>query len=104
AFVGTILAVDAERRLHAVFLKAQDSEIPPIGRYLAGLFGLTPREVAVLMPLLKGMSPAEVADELGVSVATVRSHLQRLFAKTRTERQVDLVRVVLQSIPPVQLA
>jgi DNA-binding CsgD family transcriptional regulator len=32
----------------------------------------------------------------------VRSHLARLYAKTGTERQADLVRVVMQAMPPTR--
>jgi DNA-binding CsgD family transcriptional regulator len=35
-----------------------------------------------------------VADELGVSAATVRTHLKNLFEKTGMRRQADLVRLI----------
>jgi predicted ArsR family transcriptional regulator len=35
-----------------------------------------------------------VADALGIGKATVRTHLQRLFGKTDTKRQSDLVKLV----------
>jgi len=36
----------------------------------------------------------QVATALGVSEATVRTHVARLFDKTGTSRQADLVKVV----------
>jgi len=57
----------------------------------------------VVIPLLQGKDITEVAQLLGISVATARTHLQRLFEKTKTSRQADLVRVVMQIMPPVMI-
>jgi hypothetical protein len=35
-----------------------------------------------------------VAQDLGISETTVRTHLKHIFQKTRTNRQVDLVKLV----------
>jgi hypothetical protein len=45
---------------------------------------------------------------MGISVSTVKTHLRRLFAKTGTDRQADLVKLVagyanplfVSSVPP----
>jgi DNA-binding CsgD family transcriptional regulator len=42
----------------------------------------------------------EIAPGLGISEATVKTHLKRLFAKTRTHRQVDLVKLVAKFADP----
>jgi DNA-binding CsgD family transcriptional regulator len=42
-----------------------------------------------------GDSVEQIADELGVSRETVRSQLKRVFAKTGTHRQAELLRLVL---------
>ena len=42
---------------------------------------MTPKEKAVLGLLIRGTSTAEIAAELEVSEATVRTHLQHLFTK-----------------------
>ncbi|HTT13695.1 MAG TPA: helix-turn-helix transcriptional regulator [Burkholderiaceae bacterium] len=55
------------------------------------LFGLTAAEARVLALLLDDCRPREIAEELEISVTTVRSHLQALFAKTGTRRQSELV-------------
>ena len=41
-----------------------------------------------------GRTNAETAAALGVAVSTVRAHLLRLFDKTRTRRQADLVGLI----------
>lgn len=53
--------------------------------------GLTPAEMGVLTLLLDGKTPAEIAAARGVAISTVRAQLKRLFAKTGTRRQADLV-------------
>jgi DNA-binding CsgD family transcriptional regulator len=65
---------------------------------LQHLFDLTPAESRVALTLCAGRSPKEIARDLHVSVATVRSHVASLLAKTGTSRQVQLVRL-LTSLP-----
>lgn len=103
---GLIVAVlKAEQRsdLYAVIINRQEDELPPIGKHLAQLFALTPREVAVLMPLLQGRTIEMTAAELGITELTARTHLKRLMTKTGTSRQIDLVQTVLKAIPPIRL-
>jgi hypothetical protein len=45
--------------------------------------------------------PAEVAPVLGLSEATVRTHLRRVFEKTGTSRQADLVKLVAGYANPI---
>jgi DNA-binding CsgD family transcriptional regulator/PAS domain-containing protein len=68
---------------------------------IAKAFGLTPREVAVLFALVDAPGVAEMAEILGLSEATVRTHLRSLFAKTETTRQAELVKLVARFISPV---
>lgn len=42
---------------------------------------LTPRELQSLAALAEGQTYAEIADELGLSSATVKVHLMRAYAK-----------------------
>ncbi|HUO12881.1 MAG TPA: hypothetical protein VMU37_09010 [Caulobacteraceae bacterium] len=65
---------------------------------LRELFGFTPAETRVALSLFEGRNLAEAAAELGLSVHTVRIHLSRVFAKSQTNRQADLVRVMSRSI------
>lgn len=62
---------------------------------LARHFGLTPREAAIGWRLAQGQTLPAVALGLGITQATVRTHLKHLFRKTGTARQSDLVRCLL---------
>jgi DNA-binding CsgD family transcriptional regulator len=55
---------------------------------------LTPSELRVLLAIVEIGGAIEVADALGVTEATVRTHLARLYAKTGTRRHADLVKLV----------
>jgi DNA-binding CsgD family transcriptional regulator len=48
---------------------------------LSAIYGLTQSEVAMVRPLLKGLSNFEIAQELGLSIETVRTHLKNASAK-----------------------
>ena len=49
---------------------------------------------SVLFSIIEMDSVSEVARVLGIVEATVRTHLHRLFEKTATARQADLVKLV----------
>ena len=54
-------------------------------------FGLTRAEAKVAQQLLDGKDLKQAAADLGLSFYTVRAHLVRIFEKTRTSRQAELV-------------
>ena len=68
----------------------------------ARTFGLTNAQVQVLAFLAQGYSPEEVAQCIGIKVATVRSHLVDLFGKTGTRRQSELVARTLSLASPLR--
>jgi DNA-binding CsgD family transcriptional regulator len=61
---------------------------------IATTFNLTPSELRVLLTIVELSGVPEAADALGIGQATVKTHLHRLFRKTATTRQADLVRLV----------
>jgi DNA-binding CsgD family transcriptional regulator len=62
---------------------------------LASAFGFSMAEARVLERLVEGCSVVEAADELQLSVGTVRVHLRNMFSKLGGGRQSDLIRQVL---------
>ncbi|MFE1881846.1 response regulator transcription factor [Streptomyces diastatochromogenes] len=54
--------------------------------------GLTARETEVLVLIAEGLSNQEIARELHVSTATVKTHINNLFAKTGLKDRAQAVR------------
>ena len=74
----------------------------PVDEVLVRTFKLTPRELRVLAAVSEVGGVPAVASALGISEATVKTHLQHLFAKTGTNRQTDLVRLVAAYAGPLR--
>jgi DNA-binding CsgD family transcriptional regulator len=86
----------------AVIIQNPAEGAPPPMEAIGLLYGLTAAERNVLEHIADSHSPQETADRLGVSVNTVKSHLQKIFAKTNTARQADLVRLMARSTAPLK--
>ena len=52
------------------------------------------------LALTHGQNVQHIADDLGVSLNTVRTHVASAFSTTETSRQADLVRVVPRTVGP----
>jgi DNA-binding CsgD family transcriptional regulator/PAS domain-containing protein len=78
----------------AVFVRkaTMDRPLPP--EVIAQSYKLTPTEMRVLTALVEVGGVPDVAAALGVAETTVKTHVSRLFAKTGTRRQAELVRLV----------
>ncbi|MGF1639394.1 MAG: helix-turn-helix transcriptional regulator [Rhodospirillales bacterium] len=65
---------------------------PPI---VTQLYGLSRAEARVVALLASGHRLDQVAETLGVTYDTVRKHLKQVFGKTGTDRQAELVRLLV---------
>jgi DNA-binding CsgD family transcriptional regulator len=65
---------------------------------LAAQFGLTAAESRLAVKLAEGRTIAEVAKVAGITMATARTHLRNIFAKTATSRQSELALLLLTSL------
>ncbi|MFE3222479.1 helix-turn-helix transcriptional regulator [Nocardia sp. NPDC059228] len=72
-----------------------DHDPGPQSEVLQELYELTEAETMVAKGVLHGEGLPAVADQLSVSLATARTHLQHIFIKTGTHRQAELVRLLL---------
>jgi DNA-binding CsgD family transcriptional regulator len=69
----------------------------------AAAFKLTPAETRVTNCLLSGRTLAGTAEELGIAMTTVKTHLNNIFQKTGVRRQSELMRLAALATPPVQM-
>jgi DNA-binding CsgD family transcriptional regulator len=92
---GSRQAASAEySAIAAVFVRKTSPESPTQLEALAKLYKLTGSEVRVLDAVTKVGSVKAMAELMGVSQATVKTHLQNVFRKTGTGRQTDLVKLM----------
>lgn len=68
---------------------------------LSALFNLTRTEARVLAEIAAGSTLPDVARALNIGASTAKTHLLKIFAKTGTHRQADLVRLVLSLAFPL---
>ena len=81
-----LLAPSITRRLVERFAPRQGS-----GRANGDLSALTPRELEVLGLIARGLSNSELAAELTLSEATVKTHVARILAKLQLRDRVQAV-------------
>lgn len=60
----------------------------------APLLDLTPRERQIALLLRQGASNKQLAQELGVGLPTIKTHLINLFRKTRASSRTELVGIL----------
>jgi DNA-binding CsgD family transcriptional regulator/PAS domain-containing protein len=111
-YVASLLPVERGQRRDilapfaaSVAVFTQDPIQAPLmpGEAFARLYKLTGGELRVLLALAQGLGAKEAAEMLGIGEPTVRTHLQRIFSKTETARQADLVRLLQNSTPPIRV-
>jgi DNA-binding CsgD family transcriptional regulator len=65
--------------------------------HLREQFNLTETEASLALHIVAGRGLQAAADRMNIGVSTARTHLAHVFAKTKTHRQAELVRLILQS-------
>lgn len=78
----------------AVFIRKRALDKAPPLEALARRYKLTASEIRVLDAVVKVSSVKAMSEMLGISQATVKTHLHNLFRKTGTSRQSDLVKLM----------
>ena len=82
-----------------VVLVDPEQQLEPSTHLLRRVYGLTNAEADVALRVLRGDGLKPICEELSLSMATVKTHLQHVFDKTDTHRQAELVRLLLTIIP-----
>jgi DNA-binding NarL/FixJ family response regulator len=95
------LAGAGTEAIAAVFVKKAALDMPSPQDIIAKFYKLTPTELRVLFAIVQVGGVPEVAESMGISPSTVKTHLRRLFAKTGTDRQADLVKLVAGYVNPL---
>lgn len=80
---GSPMSGSIARKVVASFQKAEGSGQRPAQ--------LSPREQMILVRLAKGLTYQAIADELGISVNTIRTHLRRVYEKLHVQSRTEAV-------------
>lgn len=91
--------VETSTEARALVLIIDPDQEPEPAAALRRLYALTAAEAEIAVRIARGAGLKEISDELSVSVATVRKHLQHVYDKTDTHRQTELVRLLLTLRP-----
>ena len=91
----------ANTAVAALFVHKAAMDHPTLPENVARHYKLTPTELRVLLGIVEVGGAPEVADALGIADNTVKTHLGRLYQKTGTRRQVDLVKLVAGFATPL---
>ncbi len=89
------------RAAAALFVHKAALETPSPPQAIAEAYGLTAMELRVLLAIVEVGGVPEVAEALGVAESTIRTHLGRIFSKTNSSRQADLVKLVAGFASPL---
>src|SRR5262249_32815902 len=87
-------AADTYSAAAALFVRKAELQYPSPPEVIGRTFDLTPAELRVLLGIVQIGGVPEVAAAFGIADTTVKTHLGRLYAKTGTARQADLVKLV----------
>jgi DNA-binding CsgD family transcriptional regulator len=88
-----------ERRPPVTAVFVSDPEAPPLpdSEQLADLYGLTPAEARLAIRVAGGSNLQDTARQLGITSETARNVIKRIFWKTDTHSQAQLVQLLLSS-------
>ncbi|WP_067735745.1 helix-turn-helix transcriptional regulator [Novosphingobium naphthalenivorans] len=91
-------ATDMPRRAMLVLCRLPNARTAESVDRLARLFDLPRREAELAVALNEGLSIAEAADRMGLTLETARNYSKRLYAKLGVRGQAELVRLVCDSV------
>ena len=87
----------------AIYVSDPDNRINPSESLLRGLYQLTRAEARLASLLVRGLTVEQAAERLKVTRNTIRTHLKRVFSKTHTKRQADLVSLMLSGVEALRV-
>ena len=86
----------ADRRFAEIRISyPKQTNLDVFSRAMRDLYELSASESKVVSLLLQGRNTKEIASSLEVADSTLRTHLKRIFSKTQTRHQAELVSKIL---------
>jgi DNA-binding NarL/FixJ family response regulator len=82
--------------IHPSLTQAFIEEVQLVDRPSSPEAPLSPREVEILQKIAYGSTTKEVADQLGISFHTVKTHLERIFEKLGANDRAQAVAIAIR--------
>ncbi len=82
--------------IHPSLTQAFIEEVQLVDRPSTAEAPLSPREVEILQKIAYGATTKEVADQLGISFHTVKTHLERIFEKLGANDRAQAVAIAIR--------
>ena len=86
---GSPISGSVARKIVEYFRGATPADVPAEGT----LVPLSPREVEILRLLASGHAYKQIADGLGASINTVRTHIKRIYEKLHVHSRTEAIRL-----------
>jgi DNA-binding NarL/FixJ family response regulator len=87
-------AMEGKAVIHPSLTQAFIEEVQLADRHPEAL--LSPREIEILQKIAYGSTTKEVADQLGISFHTVKTHLERIFEKLGANDRAQAVAIAIR--------
>ncbi len=81
-----------------LFVSDPEHGVDTPSELLTHLYGLTPTEAHIAVLLAQGLRSDTIAETIGITLSTARTHVKRILSKTDTGTQSALVRIILQGV------
>lgn len=81
-----------------VYIQGDNRSLSDRHEQIAELFGLLPSEARFALALSRGLSIAEAAEKMGITIETARNYSKKVYAKMGARGQVDVVRFILAGV------
>jgi DNA-binding CsgD family transcriptional regulator len=110
-FVGHLLPLTAGRRRKTgaafeatavLFVNSTALDASAAADIIKKVFKLTPAELRVMLTVVEFGGVPDTARNLNIAESTVKTHLGRIFAKTDTKRQAELVKLAAAFSPQLR--
>lgn len=83
-----------------IFIADGENQVCVDPAVLQDRYGLTPTEARVAIALLDHELPTEVAEILGVSISTIRTHIKNIYSKLAVDTRTRFVKLLLGVATP----
>lgn len=97
-----MIPLRTEREKHAndvaIYICDPEQALHPNFEILQIFYSLTAAEARFAAELINGRTIEQVAQSMGIEMSTARTHLKKIFGKTQTNRQGELVRLLTRGL------